>query len=78
MLEETMDFNGEFKNNNKSGCCLSPLLPSVPPGEFRARSKDTEQRIKSPEAELEFCLRILKTEMDDTAAQGTHEGPTAE
>lgn len=43
--------------------CLSPLLPSGSPGEFRARSKGTEKQTKSLEAELESSLCVLKTSM---------------
>lgn len=66
------------KFKKKKSCCLSPLLPSGPPGEFRARSKDTEKQTKSPEAELEFSLRILKTDMDKAVVRGACERPIAE
>lgn len=50
MLEKSMYFDEEKVFFKKINCCLSPLLPSGPPGEFRARSKDTEKQTKSLEA----------------------------
>lgn len=78
MLEKTMYFDEEKGFFFKKSCCLSPSLPSGPPGEFRARNKDTEKQTKSLEAALELSLRILKTDMDKAAVRAAHERPTAE
>lgn len=56
------------------------MLPSGPPGGFRARSKNTEKQTKSLEAVLELSLCILMTDMDTAVALlwGTCEWPEAE
>lgn len=76
MLEKTVCFDEQqvLFLKKKRSCCLSPLLPSGPPGGFRARSKDTEKQTKSLEAELELPLRILKTDMDKAVVPAHRRG----